>query len=260
LNSLPSSARRKAKVRAAACVAKESAGNSLRRSLGSPGADLEPSKAHDHARERALLLDHIEPEARRSVAGRHPEGRAAASLQERGRAHRSSARGGQREDPHQHSVALRGAAVAPGVKTQGGMVSHLRNDVEVSCLPKDLPEFIEVDMSSLGLNESIHLSQLKVPAGVELVSLAKEDAAVAAIYSPRAEEPEPTAAAAGAAPRRVRRRRQRRRRPAAMRRRRPNPRRRTRRRNPRRRTRRSNSEPRRCLEGRRSGGPCFFRF
>jgi len=55
-------------------------------------------------------------------------------------------------------------------------------------------------MSSLGLNESIHLSQLKVPAGVELVSLAKEDAAVAAIYSPRAEEPEPTAAAAGAAP------------------------------------------------------------
>jgi len=93
-----------------------------------------------------------------------------------------------------------GAAVAPGVKTQGGMVSHLRNDVEVSCLPKDLPEFIEVDMSSLGLNESIHLSQLKVPAGVELVSLAKEDAAVAAIYSPRAEEPEPTAAAAGAAP------------------------------------------------------------
>ncbi len=93
-----------------------------------------------------------------------------------------------------------GAAVAPGVKTQGGIVSHLRNDVEVSCLPKDLPEFIEVDMSSLGLNESIHLSQLKVPAGVELVSLAKEDAAVAAIYSPRAEEPEPTAAAAGAAP------------------------------------------------------------
>jgi large subunit ribosomal protein L25 len=80
------------------------------------------------------------------------------------------------------------------------MVSHLRNDVEVSCLPKDLPEFIEVDMSSLGLNESIHLSQLTVPAGVELVSLAKEDAAVAAIYSPRAEEPEPTAAAAGAAP------------------------------------------------------------
>jgi len=93
-----------------------------------------------------------------------------------------------------------GAAVAPGVKTQGGIVSHLRNEVEVSCLPKDLPEFIEVDMSNLGLNESIHLSQLKVPAGVELVSLAREDAAVAAIYSPRAEEPEPTAVVAAAAP------------------------------------------------------------
>lgn len=93
-----------------------------------------------------------------------------------------------------------GAAVAPGVKSQGGIVSHLRTEVEVSCLPKDLPEFIEVDLSSLSLNESVHMSQLKIPAGVELVSLAKEDAAVAAIFSPRAEEPEPTVAAAGAAP------------------------------------------------------------
>jgi large subunit ribosomal protein L25 len=50
------------------------------------------------------------------------------------------------------------------------------------------------------LNESIHLSQLKVPAGVTLVELAKEDAAVVAIHSPRAEEPEPTAAAAAGAP------------------------------------------------------------
>ncbi len=96
-----------------------------------------------------------------------------------------------------------GASVAPGVKTQGGMVSHMRNEVEVSCLPKDLPEFIEVDLSGLSINESIHLSQLKIPDGVELIALAKEDAAVVAIHSPRAEEPEPAAAAAaaeGAAP------------------------------------------------------------
>ena len=93
-----------------------------------------------------------------------------------------------------------GAAVSPGVKSQGGLVSHMRNEVEVSCLPKDLPEFIEVDMSGLSLNESIHLSQLKIPDGVELLALVKEDAAVGAIHSPRAEEPEPTAAAAGAAP------------------------------------------------------------
>jgi large subunit ribosomal protein L25 len=94
---------------------------------------------------------------------------------------------------------FKGASISPGVKTQGGMVSHMRNDVEVSCLPKDLPEFIEVDISGLSLNESIHLSQLKVPDGVSLVDLAKEDSAVVAIHSPRAEEPEPTAAAAGAA-------------------------------------------------------------
>jgi large subunit ribosomal protein L25 len=88
------------------------------------------------------------------------------------------------------------------VKSQGGIVSHMRNEVEVSCLPKDLPEFIEVDLSGLSLNESIHLSQLKIPEGVQLMDLAKEDSAVVAIHSPRAEEPEPTAvaAAAGAAP------------------------------------------------------------
>jgi large subunit ribosomal protein L25 len=89
-----------------------------------------------------------------------------------------------------------GAAVSPGVKSQGGIVSHMRNDLVVSCLPKDLPEFIEVDISGLSLNESIHMSQLKLPQGVLLVDLVKEDAAVVAIHSPRAEEPEPTAAAA----------------------------------------------------------------
>jgi large subunit ribosomal protein L25 len=93
-----------------------------------------------------------------------------------------------------------GAAVSPGVKSQGGIVSHMRNEVEVSCLPRDLPEFIEVDISGLSLNESIHLSQLKVPAGVTLIELVKDDAAVVAIHSPRAEEPEPTAAAAAGAP------------------------------------------------------------
>src|SRR6201996_5086470 len=93
---------------------------------------------------------------------------------------------------------FKGAAVSPGVKSQGGIVSHMRNEVEISCLPKDLPEFIEVDMSGLSLNESIHLSQLPVPPGVQLLDLAREDSAVAAIHSPRAEEPEPTAAAGAA--------------------------------------------------------------
>jgi large subunit ribosomal protein L25 len=92
-----------------------------------------------------------------------------------------------------------GAAISPGVKSQGGIVSHMRNEAEVSCLPKDLPEFIEVDISGLSLNESVHLSQLKLPPGVTLVELAKDDAAVVAIHSPRAEEPEPTAVAAAGA-------------------------------------------------------------
>jgi large subunit ribosomal protein L25 len=91
---------------------------------------------------------------------------------------------------------FKGEAVSPGVKTQGGLVSHIRTEVEITCLPKDLPEFIEVDLSGLSLNESVHLSQLKIPEGVQLVELAKEDAAVVTIYSPRAEEAETTAVAA----------------------------------------------------------------
>ncbi len=59
---------------------------------------------------------------------------------------------------------------ARGVKQQGGMVSRVSIDVEIECLPSDLPEFIEVDLVDLGLGETIHLSQLKLPAGVELAT------------------------------------------------------------------------------------------
>ena len=51
------------------------------------------------------------------------------------------------------------------------VVLHELNDVEVSCLPKDLPEFIEVDLSNLSVGDIIHLSELKLPAGVELPEL-----------------------------------------------------------------------------------------
>ena len=95
---------------------------------------------------------------------------------------------------------FKGEAAAPGVKSQGGIVSHMRTEVEVACLPKDLPEYIEVDLSGLSINESIHLSQLKVPPEVQLVELLKEYAAVVAIHSPRTEEPEPVAQAAAEAP------------------------------------------------------------
>jgi len=60
-----------------------------------------------------------------------------------------------------------------GVKQEGGSVSQLVNDVEVSCLPKDLPEYFEVDIVELKLNEMLHLSDIKVPEGVEIPELAQ---------------------------------------------------------------------------------------
>ena len=80
-----------------------------------------------------------------------------------------------------------GEDVSTGVKA-GGVISHLANDVEISCLPKDLPEFIEADMTEVGLDETLHLSDLKLPAGVELVALTHgddHDLSVAAIHMPK---------------------------------------------------------------------------
>lgn len=96
---------------------------------------------------------------------------------------------------------FKGAAVAPGVKTQGGVVSHLLSNVEVLCLPKDLPEVLELDMSEMQINEMKRLSDIPLPEGVELVALAHgRDEAVVSIHHPRAEEAEAPAAAAVAAP------------------------------------------------------------
>ena len=76
--------------------------------------------------------------------------------------------------------------VAVGVKQQGGIISHTVNEVEVSCLPKHLPEFIEVDMAKVELGQIVHMSDLKLPVGVELVSLSHDsDLAVASIHAPR---------------------------------------------------------------------------
>jgi large subunit ribosomal protein L25 len=63
-----------------------------------------------------------------------------------------------------------GEDVAPGVKA-GGLVSHLMSDVEISCLPKDLPEYIDIDVSELELDHSIHLSEIVMPKGVTLTTL-----------------------------------------------------------------------------------------
>jgi len=96
-----------------------------------------------------------------------------------------------------------GAEIAPGVKLGGGKLEHLHNEVEVECLPKDLPEYIEVDCSKLEMNQSIHLSELSLPEGVKLTSLLRgKDDGVAAIHAPKvaAEEVATEAPAAAEVP------------------------------------------------------------
>jgi large subunit ribosomal protein L25 len=74
------------------------------------------------------------------------------------------------------------ADIAPGVKLEGGMVQHVMNELDVRCLPKDLPSFIEVDLSKLEASHSMHVSELKLPEGVEAVVHHKgEDPVVATI-------------------------------------------------------------------------------
>jgi len=82
-----------------------------------------------------------------------------------------------------------GEAEAKGVKDEGGVVDHLMTDVEIRCLPRYLPEYLELDVSPLELNQIYHLSDIKLPEGVTLVQLAGgHDHPVVAINPPRAEE------------------------------------------------------------------------
>jgi large subunit ribosomal protein L25 len=86
---------------------------------------------------------------------------------------------------------FKGGEACPGVKVGGGVVEHHVMQVTVECLPKDLPEFIEVDLSKMELNDAIHLSQLKLAAGVTLVELKHgKDPSVAAVHVPRVVEEE----------------------------------------------------------------------
>jgi len=94
------------------------------------------------------------------------------------------------------------ADMAPGVKTGGGKPHHIVNEIDVQCLPGSLPEFIEVDMGMLEVGHSIHVNELTLPAGVELVPHVKhENPPVASINAPKggAAEDAPAAPAAPAA-------------------------------------------------------------
>ncbi len=82
-----------------------------------------------------------------------------------------------------------GEAAAPGVKLGGGIISHLVTDVEVICLPKHLPEYLQVDVSNLQLNETLHLSDIELPEGVKIIALthgAEHDLPVVSVHVPRA--------------------------------------------------------------------------
>jgi len=89
--------------------------------------------------------------------------------------------------------------IAVGVKQGGGAVSHLMNDVEVSCLPKYLPEYLEVDIAALELDQMLYLSDIKLPEGVEIPMLAQgeeHDHAIVSIHVIKAAPVEEEAAAA----------------------------------------------------------------
>lgn len=75
-----------------------------------------------------------------------------------------------------------------GVKIGGGSIIKALTELQISCLPKDLPEFIEVDMTELGVGEAIHISEIKLPKGVSSIDLAHghdADNAVVSILAPR---------------------------------------------------------------------------
>jgi large subunit ribosomal protein L25 len=86
------------------------------------------------------------------------------------------------------------ADVAPGVKLSGGNVSHIMTELNIACLADSLPEFIEVDLAKLEAGHSIHVADIKLPAGVEVVLHKGENPPVAAIVVPRGAATEESAA------------------------------------------------------------------
>jgi large subunit ribosomal protein L25 len=98
-----------------------------------------------------------------------------------------------------------GGESSPAVKLSGAIIGHVRSELDISCLPRDLPEFIEVDLSHLTAQDTVHALDLKLPAGVSVVLRGKENPVVVSVTLPivQAEEAAPAeeaAAAAGATP------------------------------------------------------------
>jgi large subunit ribosomal protein L25 len=88
------------------------------------------------------------------------------------------------------------AEISPGVKSGGGVVTHTMNEIEIQCLPDDLPEYIEVDLKDAQLNDILHVNDLKLPKGVEPIAKLKTDnPSVASVHVPKVAAIEEEAAA-----------------------------------------------------------------
>ncbi|HEX7644274.1 MAG TPA: 50S ribosomal protein L25/general stress protein Ctc [Burkholderiaceae bacterium] len=92
------------------------------------------------------------------------------------------------------------AEVSPAVKLHSAVIGHVLTELDISCLPKDLPEFVEVDLSGMDVGQSIHVNDLKLPAGVSIVAHGDNPTVATASIPAGKVEAEAEAAAAAAAP------------------------------------------------------------
>jgi large subunit ribosomal protein L25 len=95
---------------------------------------------------------------------------------------------------------FKGEADSQAVKFDKCLINHVANDLQVTCLPADLPEFIEIDLSHLKKGMSVHLNDISLPKGVKAVTHGKVNPVIASVVSQAAEEEAAPAAAAEAAP------------------------------------------------------------
>ena len=95
---------------------------------------------------------------------------------------------------------FKGDEISPAVKLGGGVVNHVFNDLEISCLPADLPEFIEVDLSKIEVGHSIHAKDLTLPKGVVLSLHVEQDNPVVAVARLPSVSAEPLSSGAPEAP------------------------------------------------------------
>ena len=91
------------------------------------------------------------------------------------------------------------AEKSPAVKEQGGIITHVLSEMDIRCLPADLPEFIQVDLSQLAIGHSVHARELPLPKGVEIALGGNENPTVASAQIPKAAIAEEEEAAAAAA-------------------------------------------------------------